>query len=84
VAGHTLSAGHVADPGVVEDGVNHQLHTDSSVTARHRRPHRCFRHRVWMAACDDCRTAHTARLIKVAPAPVPTDPAATAQDEAGH
>ncbi|WP_167761013.1 hypothetical protein [Geodermatophilus sp. DF01-2] len=23
------------------------------------RPARCLRHHVWMAACDDCRDAHT-------------------------
>ncbi|SDX64759.1 hypothetical protein SAMN05660209_00960 [Geodermatophilus africanus] len=24
------------------------------------RPARCLRHHVWMAACSDCRDAHTA------------------------
>ncbi|MCV2488063.1 hypothetical protein OF117_01695 [Geodermatophilus sp. YIM 151500] len=27
-----------------------------------RRPQRCLRHRVWMAACDDCLAAHAELL----------------------
>jgi hypothetical protein len=36
------------------------------------RPLRCLRHRVWMAACEDCRAAHLERLAsdrKTAAAP---------------
>ncbi|MGY1712564.1 hypothetical protein ACI8AC_23945 [Geodermatophilus sp. SYSU D00758] len=33
----------------------HQIHVPSA------RPARCLRHHVWMAACDDCRTARLPR-----------------------
>ncbi|MGY1771172.1 hypothetical protein [Blastococcus sp. SYSU D00813] len=35
------------------------------------RPLRCLRHRVWMAACDDCRDAHRDRST-AAPRPSAT------------
>jgi hypothetical protein len=60
--------------------VIHLLPTDPQA----RRPSRCFRHRVWMAACDDCRTAHTARLVGPTPPPIGPDPRHTGQDDAGH
>lgn len=34
---------------------NTQIHVATS------RPDRCLRHHVWMAACDDCRAAHTSK-----------------------
>ena len=39
--------------------MNHQLHDSSPQTLNPNRPLRCLRHRVWMARCDDCRTAHS-------------------------
>lgn len=33
------------------------------------RPIRCLRHRVWMAACDDCRDAHRDRTDAAARPP---------------
>jgi hypothetical protein len=77
--------GHAGTGHTVEHGVNHQLHPDSHLLTRPRRPLRCLRHRVWMAACDDCRTAHTARLL-AATTPVPTgpDPEHGGTDDAGH
>jgi hypothetical protein len=64
--------------------VNDRLHSHSPLLNRPHRPLRCLRHRVWMAACDDCRTAHTARLLTSAEAPTGPDPRHTGPDDAGH
>jgi hypothetical protein len=37
-----------------------------------------------MAACDDCRTAHTARLLAATPVPTGPDPEHGGTDDAGH
>ncbi|WP_176522974.1 hypothetical protein [Blastococcus aggregatus] len=43
-------------------------HDQTHPTApRPRRAARCFRHHVWLAACDDCREAH-ADLLGARPA----------------
>jgi hypothetical protein len=34
---------------------HHPIHRIAPVEPR---PLRCFRHRVWMAVCEDCRAAH--------------------------
>lgn len=61
--------------------MNTQLHSDDQNQVPARRPLRCLRHRVWMAACEDCRTAHIARL---ATRPAVTAPRHTGPDDAGH
>jgi hypothetical protein len=33
------------------------------------RPFRCLRHRAWMAACTDCRKAHTPAAKREEPLP---------------
>jgi len=37
-------------------------HHLTQITVQPSRPVRCLRHHVWMAACDDCRDARTARV----------------------
>ena len=42
-----------------ESGVTTTHHPNAHIRSASRRPGRCLRHRVWMAACDDCRVART-------------------------
>lgn len=54
----TIGPGHsVAEP-VVEEGVTTPDRPDDRLQ-RPPRPVICLRHHVWMAACDDCRAAHS-------------------------
>jgi hypothetical protein len=39
--------------------VNSQHNPNTHVQFRSDRPFQCLRHHVWMAACTDCRKAHT-------------------------
>jgi hypothetical protein len=61
VARDTPRSGHVEAGAPVELGVNDQRLTDHRTDPQLpvRRPLRCLRHRVWLAACDDCRIAHS-------------------------
>ena len=42
--------------------MNTSHHPNVRLTPVTPRALRCLRHRVWMAACEDCRAAHVERL----------------------
>jgi hypothetical protein len=44
--------------------VTTQHHTNTQIPRQDGRTVRCHRHHVWMAACDDCRTAHAPLLTR--------------------
>jgi hypothetical protein len=54
--------GHPRAGGAVENGVTIPHHPDEQLPFLTRRPPRCFRHVVQMAACEDCRAAFSAQL----------------------
>lgn len=64
VAEHTLDAGHAVPGAVVGFGVSNSQTVVGASPTRTDRPFRCLRHRAWMAACPDCRQAHSIKIAK--------------------
>jgi hypothetical protein len=61
VAEPTPDDGHAEPGAAVGHGVNNTNSTVGQSPTRPLRPFRCLRHRAWMAACTDCREAHSIR-----------------------
>jgi hypothetical protein len=72
VAEHTPDDGHAVPGAAVGLGVSNTNSTVGQSPTRPLRPFRCLRHRAWMAACTDCREAHSIR-IPPRDEPVPAD-----------
>lgn len=64
VSEHTDADGHAVPAATVGHGVTHPRSVVGQPPARPLRPFRCLRHRAWMAACTDCRTAHSIRIAE--------------------
>jgi hypothetical protein len=60
----TVPGGHGGTGGAVGHGVSNTQTVAGQPTTRPDRPFRCLRHRAWMAACTDCRKAHSIRIAK--------------------
>ena len=60
----TSTDGHAVRRAAVADGVNNSQPVVGQSPARPLRPFRCLRHRAWMAACTDCRKAHSIRIAE--------------------
>jgi hypothetical protein len=58
VADATAPVGHPGRLAGVDNGVSTLQHINDQNPPQPRRPFRCLRHHVWMAACDDCRKEH--------------------------
>ena len=65
VAEDTAGNWHARTPDPVGHGVTSTHHEVHRILPIRQRPPRCLRHRVWMASCTDCGTAH-AEALKVA------------------
>jgi hypothetical protein len=61
-----VEGGHQRVPPAVESGVTTMHHPNDQIRSLSRRPGRCLRHHVWMAACDECRDVR-ADVVKGAP-----------------
>jgi hypothetical protein len=64
VAEPTVEDGHGGTGGAVGHGVSNTQSVVGQSPTRPVRPFRCLRHRAWMAACGDCREAHSIRISK--------------------
>ena len=62
VAEHTPDDGHAGVGAAVGNGVNNSQSVVGPSPTRPLRPFRCLRHRAWMAACTDCREAHSIQI----------------------
>ena len=72
VAEPTPDDGHAVPGGAVGLGVSNTNSAVGQSPTRPLRPFRCLRHRAWMAACTDCREAHSLQIAK-RDEPVPAD-----------
>ena len=66
VAEPTPPGGHAGPQAAVGHGVSNSNSAVGQSPTRPLRPFRCLRHRAWMAACTDCRKAHTVLTRKPA------------------
>ena len=64
VAQHTPAEGHAVPGAAVGLGVSNTQSAVGQSPTRPVRPFRCLRHRAWMAACPDCRKAHSITIAK--------------------
>jgi len=64
VAEPTPADGHAEPAGAVGHGVSNSPIVVGQAPTRPDRPFRCLRHRAWMAACTDCRQAHSIQIAK--------------------
>jgi hypothetical protein len=64
VAEPTPADGHAERGAAVGQGVSNSPLVVGQAPTRPDRPFRCLRHRAWMAACTDCRQAHSIQIAK--------------------
>jgi hypothetical protein len=64
VAEPTPDDGHAEPGATVGLGVNTTNSAVGQSPTRPLRPFRCLRHRAWMAACTDCREAHSIQIAQ--------------------
>ena len=64
VAQPTPAGGHAVAGAAVGHGVSNSQSAVGPSPTRPDRPFRCLRHRAWMAACTDCRKAHSIKIAK--------------------
>jgi hypothetical protein len=72
VAEPTPVGGHAPSGAAVGNGVSNTNSAVGQAPTRPLRPFRCLRHRAWMAACTDCRKAHSVQITE-RDEPVPAD-----------